>query len=74
MAFNPVADALSKLLEPMADELRMFGDKLLETLRGITAEQKKTNELLTLLVAVGTEGPAPKAKPATTPKTGGTPR
>jgi hypothetical protein len=44
--FNPVADSLGKLLEPLAQEVREFGQELLLALDGIAANQARTNELL----------------------------
>lgn len=55
--FNPVAESIGKVLEPGAAELREFGVKLLEALRGITAEQRRTNTLLEELLIVNSPRP-----------------
>lgn len=47
-------------LAPLADELRGFGAEQLELLRGITAEQRRTNELLEQLAIKPAAQPAAK--------------
>ncbi len=62
-----LVEAFEKAFAAPTAELRQFGDTLVELLQGITAEQRRTNELLEQLVTANKKPvrtPAKKEAPS----------